>query len=187
MRKTIITIICFTIMSSICTAQEKLKINTSKSSIQWFGEYTFYFGGHEGFINFKEGYFIKNNDSITGGEFIIDMNSITNTDIKKKKANNGLINHLKDTDFFDVKKHPLAKLAITSVEYFENNEGRIYANLTIKSVTKAIRFNVRFNYPEKELKAKFKIDRTDWDINYKSKIKDGAISDAIGFLVSIKL
>ncbi|MCH3884586.1 YceI family protein [Tenacibaculum aquimarinum] len=187
MRKIIITIICVTFIHTICNSQEKLNINTTKSTIQWIGEYTFYFGGHDGFINFKDGYFIKNNNVITGGEFVIDMNSITNTDIESEKANKSLVAHLKDPDFFDTSKHPLGKLVITKVEYYENDEGRFYANLTLKGITKSIKFNVKFNYPEKELKAKFKIDRTDWNINYKSKVKDGAISDAIGFIVSIKL
>ena len=37
------------------------------------------------------------------------------------------------------------------------------------------------------MKTRFKIDRKRWNVNYKSKFKDGAISDAIGFEVSIKL
>ena len=65
-------------------SQEKLSIDLKKSSIKWIGEYTFYFGGHEGFIKIKEGYLVKKNNVISGGEFVIDMNSITNTDIKKK-------------------------------------------------------------------------------------------------------
>jgi len=187
MRKIIIVIICITCLSAISNAQEKLNINRSESSIKWIGEYTFYFGGHDGFINFTEGHFIKTGDVITGGEFTIDMNSITNTDIKTKKANLSLVNHLKGSDFFDVKKHPLAKLIITSVEYFKDKSMRIHANLTLKGITKPIRFNATPNYQEKKLTTKFKIDRRKWNVNYKSKMKDSAISDAIGFEITIKL
>jgi polyisoprenoid-binding protein YceI len=151
------------------------------------GELTFHFGGHDGFINFKEGYFIKTKDVITGGEFIIDMNSIINSDIKEKEGKDNLVKHLKDPDFFDVKKHPLARLVITSVEYFEDKSMRIKANLTLKDITKPIRFDARPNYQEKSLTAKFKIDRKKWNVNYKSKMKDYAISDAIGFEITIKL
>lgn len=187
MRKIIITIICIAFLSTISNAQEKLNINISKSSIKWIGEYTFYFGGHDGFIQFTKGHFIKTRDVITGGEFTIDMNSITNTDIKTKKANNSLVNHLKDPDFFDVKKHPLAKLIIIDVEYFKDKSMRIHANLTLKGITNPIKFNATPNYQEKSLTAKFKIDRREWNVNYKSKFKDGAISDAIGFEVILKL
>lgn len=188
MRKIILCIATTFLMNSISLSQEKLNINIKKSTIKWIGEYTFYFGGHNGFINFKEGYFTKQNDVITGGEFIIDMNSITNTDIEKgSKANASLVNHLKDPDFFDVKKYPLAKLKITKVEYSDKKNARIEADLTLKGVTNSINFRTEFNYQEKELKTRFKIDRKKWNVNYQSKFKDSVISDAIGFEVSIKL
>ncbi len=187
MRKIIIAFICITCFATISNAQEKLNINTSKSTIKWIGELTFHFGGHDGFIEFKEGYFIKTGDVITGGEFIIDMNSITNTDIKEKRGKDSLVKHLMEPDFFDVEKYPLAKLAITSVEYFEDNSMRIHANFTLKGITKPIRFNATPNYHEKSLSTKFKIDRKDWNVTYKSKFKNGAISDAIGFEVTINL
>ncbi len=187
MKRIIITLICINCLSSISYAQEKLNIDINKSTIKWIGEYTFYFGGHDGYINFKEGYFIKTGDVISGGEFIIDMNSITNTDIKKVKANEGLVNHLKDPDFFNVKKYPLAKLTITKVKYSDKTHARLEANLTIKGITKPMNFRVEFNYNKKEMKTRFKIDRRRWNVNYQSKFKDSAISDAIGFEISIKL
>ena len=187
MKKFIITIISITCLSSLSNAQEKLNINTSTSSIEWIGEYVFSFSGHHGNINFKEGYFIKTDDVITGGEFIIDMNSITNSDIKTSKANKNLVNHLKDPDFFDVKKHPTAILKINSVEYFKNNQVRIHADLTIKGITNLIKFNAELNYAKKSLVTKFKINRKKWNVNYKSKMKDSPISDAIGFEINVKL
>jgi len=187
MRKIIIAIICISCLSSISYAQEKLHINISKSSIKWIGELTFHFGGHDGFINFKEGYFIKTKDLITGGEFSIDMHSINNTDIMDTRGKENLVNHLKDPDFFNVKKHPLAKLIITSVTYFEDQSMRIDANLTLKGITKPIQFNAIPNYIEKSLRTRFKIDRQRWNINYKSKFKNNAISDAIGFEVALYL
>lgn len=186
--KKITLFITITILSiNFSFSQEKLNINTQKSTIKWIGEYTFYFGGHDGNINFKEGYFLKQNNVIIGGEFIIDMNSITNTDIEKKDANTSLVNHLKDSDFFDVKKYPLASLKITKVEYHDKISARIEADLTLKGITKNINFQVKFDYEEKEMKTRFKIDRKKWNVNYKSKFKDSAISDAIGLEVSIKL
>jgi polyisoprenoid-binding protein YceI len=60
-----------------------------------------------------------------------------------------------------VKKPPFAKLAVTKAQYFENNQVRINGNLTIKGVPNPIKFNT--------------------DLDYKSKIKNNPISDAIGF------
>ena len=187
MKKIILFITATILFNSPLISQEKLIINTKKSTIKWIGEYTFSFSGHHGNIKFKEGYFIKTNSVITGGEFIIDMNSITNEDIKAKRANNGLVNHLKDPDFFDVKNHPTSKMVITKFEYFKNNEIRVTANLTIKRITKSITFNGKLNYGQKEMKTRFKINRQKWNINYKSKMKDSPISDAIAFEISVKL
>ncbi len=128
--------------------QEKLKIDIQKSTIKWIGEYTFYFGEHEGY---------------------------------------NLVDHLKKENFFDVKKYPLGTLKITKVEYHDKISARLEANLTLKGITKSINFQAKFDYKEKEMKTRFKIDRKKWKVNYESKFKDGAISDAIGFEVSIKL
>ena len=109
------------------SAQEKLQIDTSKSSLKWSGEYSFYFGGHNGTISFKGGYFEKKNDVISGGEFIIDMNSIICLDIEDDEANEGLIDHLKNDDFFSVSKYPTAKLVINTVDYHDHSKAKIYA------------------------------------------------------------
>ncbi|MDG5491570.1 YceI family protein [Psychroserpens sp. SPM9] len=171
---------------NIC-AQERLKIDTTKSDIKWSGEYTFYFGGHNGRISFSEGYFEKTNQLITGGQFIIDMNSIICDDIGVKDANESLVNHLKDPDFFDVSQFPEAVLKITSVEYHDSTHMKIYANLTLKGITKPISFQAEVNFEKKEMTTKFKIDRMLWGVSYNSKLRDGAISDAIGFEVKISL
>nr|WP_321226353.1 YceI family protein [uncultured Psychroserpens sp.] len=168
-------------------AQEKLTIDLTKSELKWSGDYTFYFGGHYGYIDFKEGHFIKTNDVITGGEFIIDMNSIICLDVKKQEANEGLINHLKDPDFFDVANYQTAKLVITNVQYHDNTKMKVFADLTIKGVTNPMSFQAEIDYDEKTMTTKFKIDRMLWGINYNSKMKDGAISDGIGFEVKLSL
>lgn len=191
--KTYKLLILMTIFSTTLTfAQGELKIDTNKSELKWLADYAFYFGGHYGTIEFKEGYFIKKNEVITGGEFIIDMQSIKNTDIKNDEGNVGLVNHLKNEDFFDVEKFPTSKLVITHVKYHDNTHMKIYANLTIKNVTKSINFQSEVNYENKQMTTKFKIDRTLWGINFNSKeiegkLKDGLISDAIGFEVKLNL
>ena len=187
MKNMLLSITVVLLLNTNCFSQEKMHINVEKSTIKWIANYTFYFGGHEGYIDFKEGYFIKKNNIISGGEFIIDMHSITNTDLKSKNDREGLVSHLKDPDFFDVKKFPQSKISITKVEYSNETNATIYANLTIKGITKPINFEAEFSFDKKELKTRFKIDRTLWEVNYNNKLKDSAISDAIGFEVSIKI
>lgn len=195
-RTLLIAITLFTIFTYAQTSDsdiiEKLNINTSKSEIKWSGEYAFYFGGHDGTIDFKDGYFLKQNEVITGGVFTIDMNSIKNTDITDAEGNAGLVEHLKNEDFFDVTKFPEAKLVITSVFYETDTKLVIHANLSIKNITKSINMRADVNYEKMQMTTKFKIDRTLWGINFNSKevegkLKDGLISDAIGFDVKLRL
>lgn len=184
--KKIVLFIALTLVSIInANSQEKLQVDTSKSIIEWSGEYAFYFGGHNGTISFKEGFFEKANDVIIGGEFIIDMNSIKCLDIEDDEANEGLVGHLKNEDFFAVSKHPTAKLVITSVDYHNKTQMKIYANLTIKGITLPVNFQAEVDYQKQQMIAKFKIDRQRWGIDYNSKLRDGAISDGIGFNVTI--
>ncbi len=180
--------IVFTLVSVLFTnAQEKLKIHTSKSEIKWSGEYSFYFGGHNGTISFREGYFEKTGDVISGGEFIIDMNSIICLDIDDEDGNASLVDHLKNEDFFAVDEFPTAKLTITKVEYQDNNNMKVFADLTIKGITLPVNFRAEINYEKQQMMTKFKIDRQRWGIDYNSKLRDGAIADGIGFEVVLSI
>jgi len=167
-------------------AQEQLAINTSKSEIKWSCDYSFYFNGHYGFVSFQEGHFIKTSDMITGGSFVIDLNTIQATDMEAE-GNKNLSAHLKDPDFFDVKKYPKAKLVITKIKYHDATHFLAEADMTIKGITEPVKFQATLNFEEKTMTTKFKIDRTRWGITYNSTIKDSAISDAIGFEVKISL
>jgi len=154
-------------------------LDLKKSVLHWKGFYTFKISEHHGEVYFKNGEIATIDERITGGSFLIDMNSITNEDYTLKR---GPVKHLKDTDFFDVAKFPEAKLVLTSVEYFPNtNTHEIYADLTIKGITKNIKFYADVDGIKKTMIAHFKIDRTLWGITYNNKAKDHAISDAIEF------
>ncbi|NQY06246.1 MAG: YceI family protein [Flavobacteriaceae bacterium] len=144
----------------------------------------FYFGGHHGEVDFKEGYFIKTGKKISGGAFVIDMNRMSD---ESGEYENGLISHLKDPDFFDVKLYQTSKLVFTNVIYYDSTHMRINANLTIKDITLPIFFNAEVDFNKKQLTTRFKIDRTLWGITYNNKVKNDAISDAIAFQVTLKL
>jgi len=173
-------------------AQEQLHINTEKSELKWSSDYLFHFGGHYGFVSFKEGHFVKTNGKITDGEFIIDLNTITCTDIEHEKRSESLVNHLKNEDFFNVKSHPTARLTIDYTQYDDDTHLTIFAYLTIKDITMPIEFQAEINYEKLYMTTKFKIDRTLWNINYNSKsvlgdMKNNAISDAIAFEAKLSL
>ncbi|HPR01426.1 MAG TPA: YceI family protein [Saprospiraceae bacterium] len=185
MKKIIFVLGAIALALSGSHAQEGLQINTAESSLKWMGEYTFYFGGHEGFIGLKEGELIMTNGEITGGHFVIDMNSISNTDITIEDAKKSLVDHLKSKDFFNVKEYPESRLVITGISYSDKTHAEIEAVLTIKNISKSIRFRAEMDPDKKEINTKFKIDRNDWGVNFNYMLKDEAISDAIGFHINL--
>lgn len=170
-------------------AQNEIEIDTSKSVVKWTGSNLFKFNKHYGTVKFKSGEFISKNDSIIGGQFEINMNSIINTDGKYSEI---LVGHLKNQDFFYVEKYPISKLEILSLKYKDASQVNIEANLTIKGVTQKINYRstIKISGDGVEMKSSFIIDRTKWGVNYESKsilrsLKDDTISDAIEFEVIV--
>ena len=179
------------------TPKESIPINLVKSSIKWKGSMLFSFGEHYGTVNFKSGYLLKSGDKLSGGSFVVDMNTIVNTD---GDYSPNLVDHLKNEDFFDVPKYPEATIEFLQVELNKAGKYKIITDLTIKGIKKSIvLYDVEFidnssklfDESASKMSVKFKIDRTEWNINYASKgistVKDYAISDAIELEVDVYL
>ena len=172
------------------TIPDKVEIEVDKSSIKWEGSNLFKVNKHYGTVNFKSGQVLKKDGKLLGGDFVINMKSIKNTD---GKYNEMLVNHLKNEDFFAVDTYTEASLNITNVSYRDDNYIDVKAKLTIKNITKPIHFKAKLEvFENKEImKTNFIIDRTRWDINYESKswlngLKDDIISDTILFEVVLQ-
>jgi polyisoprenoid-binding protein YceI len=69
------------------------------------------------------------NGQLVGGTVEVDMNTIEDGG---HRSDNNLIKHLKDADFFDVKKFPFSTIAITGVAAINEENKNITGNLTIK-------------------------------------------------------
>jgi len=105
---------------------------------------------------------------------------------------NRLVNHLKDPDFFDVKKFPFSAIVITNVVSTNGGNKKITGNLTIKGVTHPVSFPAKIEVKNEvvTLGGKLVIDRTKWDVRYKSArfydlVADQSISDSIEFEIKI--
>ncbi len=144
------------------------KVDTQKSTLGWTGRKVT--GEHNGKIQIKDGSLVVNNNTITGGEFIIDMGSITVEDIKDPSSNAKLVNHLKSDDFFSSDKHPTALFKITSVSPVKNGQATITGDLTIKGITHSISFpaTIKANKDQTLAQASFDVDRSKWDIRFGS-------------------
>ncbi|MCB2208257.1 MAG: YceI family protein [Bacteroidetes bacterium] len=151
---------------------QNLTVDTEKSTLAWHGEKVT--GEHDGMIELKEGWLSWNNDKLTGGKFVIDMSSITNTDLEDAEYNTKLVNHLKSDDFFGVEKFPTAKLEIKSSEKFSNGKAKIKAHLTIKDITHPIEFDAQKD--GNWFMAEIVVDRSKYDVRYGS----GSFFDNLG-------
>lgn len=166
------------------------KVDTAKSTVTWKGYKVT--GQHSGTIALKDGSLAFNNGVLTGGSFEIDMTSIKCTDLTGGTAQK-LEGHLKSADFFGVEKFPTAKFEITKV-YPKGTPGdyKILGNLTIKESTEEIKFyaTVKDTDGGMTANADITIDRTDYDVRYRSggffeNLGDKTIYDEFDLSISL--
>jgi len=132
---------------------------------------------HPGTFKVSQGTVSIENDSLSGGSFLIDIKSIK-LEQQEKNIKTKLRPHLLSGDFLDAENFGTAKFEITNVTPFIPEEGNkslveganfyISGNLTLKEVTKNISFPAQVNLDGQTLKGKanFDIDRSQWQINY---------------------
>ncbi|WP_378173789.1 YceI family protein [Aquimarina sp. SS2-1] len=175
--------------SSVPLGSKVLKIDKENSTLRWEGFNKLHTNGHYGIVEFDNGQFYEKNSKIVGGNFVIDMNSIRNTDGEYSES---LVDHLKNADFFETEKYPFAELSITDIKYTANSGVNLTADLTIKKIKQPITFDAFIKKLEGKIifESKFIIDRTRWNMFYQSgsffgNVSDNLISDEIHFEVKI--
>jgi polyisoprenoid-binding protein YceI len=169
---------------------EKYAVDSKESVVTWKGSNAIGFkGGHTGYVYISTGILMIKKNRLAGGEVEVDMNTIADKDHGTK---NGLVDHLKSPDFFDVEKFPLAKFTITKVEAAGGENVKVTGDLTIKGITHEVTFPAIMDIKDGVAKAMgtLTIDRTQWGVRYKSgtffsNLADDAISDSIEFEMKI--
>lgn len=184
LKTSLIVVLAIAFASFTTFAQKELKVKESK--IVWKGYKVT--GSHEGTLDLIDGSLIFEDDQLTGGNFTIDMTSIIVTDLESGKGKESLEGHLKSDDFFGTENYKKASLNFTNVE----KNGNLYTvtgDLTIKGITKPISFDL--SVTNDTATAYLKVDRTVYDIRYKSSsffegLKDKAIYDDFDLNVVLK-
>ncbi len=177
---------------STVVAISSLPVNTASSSMAWNAKK---FGGeHSGNVNLASGTLAVNGRKLVGGNFVIDMTSITNTDITNADFNKKLTDHLKSEDFFSVEKHQTATFKITKVQPVANAKAgeanyTITGDLTIKGITNPVTFPavVQIDGKAAVATAHIALDRTKWDIKYRSGMLSTAADKVIDDTFTIDL
>ena len=155
--------------------------------IKWIGRKVN--GSHHGKVKLDQGRLVFKDNTLTSGEFKIDMKSISVGDIPVESPKNAkLANHLKSEDFFHVEKFRYAGLKIKEVIKKSESEYRIKGDLTIKDKTHPIEFPAQMS--NKTLTAKLILNRTRWGIIYGSKsffknLADRAIDENFDLIVRL--
>ncbi len=163
-------------------------IDTKASTLKWTGYHLAKSYDHTGYVSLKSGTITTDGEKITGGEFVIDMKTITNSDETDKKRNAELVDHLKSDDFFNVKVYRTARLVIKGSEKTGENTFKTTADLTIRDVTKAIEFETKISKitdTEIEATADFKVKRTDYKVMYGWKLENVILSDQFRMEVNL--
>ena len=189
MKKTILSIAlgaAFLFGAQNLEAQEKA-IDAAASNIHWLGKKVT--GQHEGNISLKSGSISMTDGAITGGSFVVDMASMTCTDLEGEYAEK-LIGHLSSDDFFGIATHPEAKLVFTNVTAKGNGVYAVTGDFTIKGITKEASFDL--TVAGNEATAKVIIDRSKHDIRYGSNsffdnLGDKAIYNDFELDVTLKM
>lgn len=147
-------------------------VNVEKSTIAWNGYKVT--GEHNGNVQLKSGSLEWEDGKLVGGNFVIDMTTITNNDLEGE-WNQKLVGHLKSDDFFGVKTHPTANFTITkAIPYGTDGKYKIVGDLTIKDITKEIKFNA--DVAETSATAEIIVDRSNYNVKYGS----GSFFDNLG-------
>ena len=174
---------------SLTAFAQTYKVDTAKTKIEWLGKKVT--GQHNGTFSTKAGSLVFKGADLKGGEIIVDINSMTCTDITSAEDNGKFLMHMKSADFFEVEKYPEAKMVIKSVKKAKKGFD-VTVDFTLKGKTAPLTFNAEIAKADKtaSIKTKFKFDRTKWDLKYGSKsfikgIGDKAISDEVELTVDL--
>ncbi|MDB5232160.1 MAG: YceI family protein [Chitinophagaceae bacterium] len=120
--------------------------------------------------------------------FNIDVNSInTDNDMRDK--------HLKSDDFFNAAQYPNMSFKSTAFKKLSGNKYALYGNLTIRNVTKPVKFNVTYGGTGKDgygnTKAGFKavavINRFDYGLKWNTLTEAGGASVGKDITIDLKL
>lgn len=152
------------------------EVSLKQSKVEWVGKKVT--GQHNGTVNIKSGSLVVKDGMLKGGEFVMDMTTITSLDLEGEYQQK-LNGHLKSADFFGVEKYPEAKFVITNVkENGKNGRFTVTGDITIKETTKELNFDAQLVDSGDGIVAvaDIVIDRSEFDVRYGS----GSFFDNLG-------
>lgn len=132
-------------------------------------------GQHYGTLQIKGGEIFVVEDVLVGGMVEVDMQKLVVLDLTDPDVNQRLTSHLQSGDFFAVQAFPVASFRLLTFEKLpetdeQGNNYKIIGELSIKEIVHTIAINAYIELDQEALyaSADFDLDRTLWDIRYRS-------------------
>ena len=189
----ILTMVAIAAFSFSVIAGDDYKINSKSSKLEWLAKKVT--GQHNGIIDIKSGGLTFSGNKLTGGNFVINMKTITVLDLEAgSNMNNKLTGHLNSPDFFNTAEFEEASFKITSINKVKSDDGNysITGDLTIKGKSSSITFPAQVSKEGSKVSAtaKMTFDRSKFDIKFRSasffeNLGDKMIYDDVEMTVSL--
>lgn len=161
-------------------------IDAAASTVNWTGEMLGMYS-HNGTVAVKEAKVTMAGDKVAGGNFVVDLSTITpldkNYDAAKGNTAEKLVGHLSSADFFDVANHPTASFEITEVaEDGSSAKGK----LTVRGITNEETVK-NITLADGTLNGTLTFDRTKYDVAWTHPVKEMLISNDIALVIALKV
>jgi len=170
-------------ISSVTTVLKEIdtfRIDTAKSKAHWNCK-------HFGYLKFKEGEIIMQNDEPIAINITMDMNSITNTDVDNKLLKGTLENVLRSIEFFNTKQYPVSRFESNTITKLNDSNYSFEGDFIFfeNGICSTFEGNIEIKNDSLHLNTKtIIIDRTDWGIYYLSRNNLYPKEEESGFVVS---
>jgi len=148
-------------------------------------------------ISDVEGRFKKFNGTIkTAKPDFVDATVAFNVDVTSVYTDNdGRDKHLKSDDFFNAEQYPAMTFKSTSFKKISGNKYELKGNLTIRNVTKPVKFDVTYGGTTKDpwgntksgFKAKTTINRFDYGLKWNTLTEAGGATVGKDVDIDLKL
>ena len=188
---TFLLVVALAIFSFTTPHIDNYTTDNKKSNVKWTGSKVIG-DSHYGNISISKGTIMMDHGKLVAANFVIDMKSMTCTDIESEKYNQKLIDHLKNDDFFDVEKFPTAEFTMITSKKIAEGKHSVTGELSVKNFKDIVKREVDVTERNNTLSAsgKFNFDRTKFDVIYGSgtffdNLGDKAINNEVSIQFNI--
>lgn len=151
------------------------KADKKQSNIVWSGSKKFVDSSHTGTVNLKSGQIMFHDEKPVKGDFVVDMTTLTNSDLESDEYKQKLEGHLKSEDFFKVEEFQTASFTFNKVKDLGNGMYEFSGEMEIRGIKKPKTITAKLDKKGNLIttETSIKIDRTEFGVEYNSEKSGG--------------